>query len=369
MKILYVIETGGPGGAEQAFLKTILEMKKRGVTCLAASFREGWLTNKLDEENIPHYIINAKNSKFACIRKLFNLIRQYQVDLVHSHLLDTNFYASIACTLSGVPHIGTEHGDIHHSTKRKWIGLKTKITSLLTSKIIAVSEYTKSALVSHGMKESKIAVLGNPFDFNSPHDDSLSAVTRTSYHDLPSIPDTDWIWIHVANLRPVKDQTTLLRGFALSESRLIQPQHLLIVGDGTLRDELMQLADNLGISTQVHFLGFRDDVEKLLSLSNGFILSSISEATPVSLLEAAKHRLVLLATDTGGIPELVDHGTSGYLYPRRSPEKLAEMIDFIMSNKEKAQDAASKAHSMLKEKCSTEHVVGALIEIYKSQTK
>ncbi len=362
MNILYLIETGGPGGAEQSFLRTLLEVRKRGHTCIAVTFREGWLTKKLDEHGVTRRIISGNISKLKCIKHLCDLIREYKIDILHSHLLDSNFYASIASFICGIPHVGTEHGDVHHSDKKRFLSLKTKITSLLTSRMISVSEFSKSALVSHGMSEKKISILGNPFNFDNQTENKSEL---GNYLGISSIQSSDWIWVHVANLRPVKDQSTLLKGFAGAKSRLSHPQHLLIAGGGELEHSLKEEAKKLGISSNVHFLGFRDDVETLLSYSNGFILSSLSEATPVSILEAAKYKLVLLASRVGGIPELITEGQTGYLYPPSSPESLSERIDLVISDKEQARLGAEKAHELLKSRFQVDYVTDQLLEMYR----
>jgi glycosyltransferase involved in cell wall biosynthesis len=168
-----------------------------------------------------------------------------------------------------------------------------------------------------------------------------------NYLDIHDASRDTWIWIHIANLRKVKDQTTLLEGFAKSSTRKDVPQKLLIVGDGSLRNELEEKASSLGISNEVLFLGFRNDIHELLSLSDGFILTSISEALPISILEAARAKLVILSSAVGGIPEIIADSETGYLFPPSSPHSLAEKIDYVILHQEKAYTTAKEAYQRL----------------------
>lgn len=364
MNILYVIETGGPGGAEQAFLTTLLAMRARGHTCVAVTFREGWLTERLDQENVQRHLVPASLSKLASIKEICKLIRNNSIDIIHSHLLDSNFYASISGFFTSTPHFGTEHGDIHHSQMKKFTRLKTKITSLLTRQILSVSDYSKNALLSFGMSSKKVSVLGNPFDFEINPDILIPKSKRARYLKIDSISENDWLWIHVANLRPVKDQSTLLKGFAKACSGTEIKQHLLVVGGGDLEKNLREETKNLNISDKVHFLGFRNDVQSLLSLSDGFILSSLSEATPVSILEAAKYTLLLISSSVGGIPELIKHNHSGYLFQKSSFEDLGGVLLTALSEKEKSIQLANAAHEDLRNRFSLDVICDRLLVYY-----
>lgn len=362
MNILFVIETGGPGGAEKSFLTSILELVKRGHNCTAVTLREGWLTNKLDEYKISRKLLTVKNSKFKYILELYKIIKENEIDIVHSHLLDSNFYSSIAAFLAGVPHIGTEHGDIHHTDKKNLLSLKTKITSFFTRKIISVSEYSKDSLLKNGLNKNKVIVLGNPFNFSKELKIQNNNISNYLKNDL--IKPNDWLWIHVANLRPVKDQITLLKGFAGAKSRSLFKQHLLIAGGGELENYLKEETFKLGISNYVHFLGFRNDIEKLLSFCNGFILSSLSEATPVSIFEAIKYELIVVASNTGGIPELIKHNETGFLFPPMNHQALSETIDYIIQNSEIAKKSAVSANNELSKRFNLEKIINELESTY-----
>jgi glycosyltransferase involved in cell wall biosynthesis len=121
--------------------------------------------------------------------------------------------------------------------------------------------------------------------------------------------------IHVARHHPVKDQPTLLRGFAAAADDL-PGVDLLMVGDGPLRGELEQLAVELRIPNRVTFLGIRTDIPDLMRAADVFALTSVSEAASLTLLEAMASGLPSVVTNVGGNPEIVRHEREGLLFPR-----------------------------------------------------
>ena len=277
-KILFLVESGGPGGAERVVLSLAKSYQQSGVSVAVLTFRSGWFTEQLDKENIPrHHIVSHFPFDVTLPFRIARLIRQENIQVLHSHLLDSNFYGGLAARIAGVRHLATEHGDVHHPQSTKMMGFKLRILRALGTKFTAVSRYTAKALASFGVESSAISVVGNPIPTHAASSDGSS---RALIRGELGIDESCWVWIHVANLRPVKDQRTLLEGFKLS-CALDPKQHLLIVGDGPERAALEAQADS---DSRISFLGHRDDVPSLLTASDGFILSSRSEALPMALL-------------------------------------------------------------------------------------
>lgn len=289
-KILLFIESGGPGGAERVVLELAKGLIKAGNQVDVAGFRTGWFTKRLAKLNIKHIKVDS-SSKIKLILSLKKLFNKY--DIVHSHLLDSNFYCSIAAKLAKTNHVATEHGDVHHSNKKKLLKLKFKTISFLGSKICAVSTYTKSKIEELGLEG--ISVIGNPYTALKVSN------TKEQVREKLKIRNSTWVWIHVANLRSVKDQATLIKALAKTKKN----QKLLIAGSGELESELKALSVSLNVADKVIFLGHREDIGDLLNASDGFILCSLSEAMPMSLLEAGSFGLTLVGSKVGGIPEVI----------------------------------------------------------------
>ena len=358
MKVLLFIESAGIGGAERMVLEMLSLLRGQGVDASFLGVRKGWLTDELKKRQIPVNFVETAD-KLSFHFKIAKVVKDSGADLVNSHSLDTNFHTALAAKVGGFKHLATEHGDVHHSDKRRNLESKLKVLKFLGTEFNAVSEFSKSKLSTMGIAAKKISTIANPVNLNiedhSQHRDQVRAEL--------GISKEDWLWIHVANLRPVKDQHTLIKGFAES-FKTNKEQALAIAGDGDLRPELESLAKELGVDKQVHFLGFTQDAPKYLAASDGFILSSLSEAMPMSLLEAAAMRLVLVGSSVGGIPEVINKDT-GYLFEAKNYKELAERLNQIVLDRDEAKQKAENSFMLTKSTYSAESIATSYLERYK----
>ena len=156
------------------------------------------------------------------------------------------------------------------------------------------------------------------------------------------VSDDDWVVGTVGNLSPKKDQATMLRALRLLRDRSV-PVTLVVIGDGPLGDELKAEARRLRVDTMVRWLGRRHDVLDLLPGFDVFTLSSLFEGLPLSLLEAMGQSLPVVSTAVGGVPEVIDDGTSGLLVAPGDATALANAWDQIRRDHELRAALASAA--------------------------
>jgi L-malate glycosyltransferase len=128
---------------------------------------------------------------------------------------------------------------------------------------------------------------------------------------------------------------------AVSEIPVIR---VVIIGDGPLRDELQQLACELGIERNVNFAGFQNDIENWLRKSKIFVLTSDSEGLSLSMMEAMMCGLPAIVSDVGDLADLVENGVNGYLVPRRSPQMLAKYLVELLSDSQKLKTFSAEAY-------------------------
>jgi glycosyltransferase involved in cell wall biosynthesis len=140
--------------------------------------------------------------------------------------------------------------------------------------------------------------------------------------------------VALAYLRPVKGHSFLLEAFARVISALPSAR-LLIIGEGPLRASLQAQAEALGLQSAVRFLGHRSDAQRLLAAGDLLVNSSLSEGTPLSVMEAMALGLPVVATNVGGVPKLVLDGETGMLVPPAEVEALAAALLELMRNAEK----------------------------------
>ena len=363
MKLLLLIETGGPGGAERVVATLAKWLQQQNTDLGVVTFREGWLTEELDSHNIKRYLVEStRKFDLSLPIRLAKLIRKESYTLVHSHLLDSNFYGSIAARLAGVPHLATEHGDIHHIGRKSFLRTKLKIISLLGSHCAAVSGYSADKLKELGFSEKRVLSIPNPV-FLADQNENIRKEKRTELGIDQDWKD-HWLWLHVANLRPVKDQETLLRAFAESLNNSEQEQSLALIGDGEEKTKLLRLAKDLQITDKLHFLGFRQDVAAWLQAADGFLLSSLSESLPMALIEAAINGLYIISTNVGGVAEIVANPKHGTLVPKANPEALAAAITKALEHPEQTKTGGQTLKDYAQEKFSVDSVMHKYLEVY-----
>lgn len=154
----------------------------------------------------------------------------------------------------------------------------------------------------------------------------------------------------------------------LEAIRILKATHsfqFLLVGDGPDAERLRRLSRDLDIDDRVHFLGFRSDVPVCLGLLDGYVISSIREGLPVSLLEAMDCALPVVATNVGGIPEVVVDGKSGYLVQSPDAEALAEGMSKLLSLSREARSALGKeGRRIARSRYSIDALVDRTIDLY-----
>jgi len=208
----------------------------------------------------------------------------------------------------------------------------------LTHGIIAISNAVKDILVKDGLESHKVVTIHSGCD---PSRFSAIRGNGNLRRDMGMGEDV-FVVLNVAALVPHKDQATLLRAAGLLRERYPRIQ-FLVAGDGVLRRELIRQAEELGLDGMLRFLGYRDDIEKLLAISDVFVLSSREEGLCTSLIDALFMGLPIVATRAGGIPEIVRDGTTGFLVPVGDYRALAERIAALMDDDKLCRLMAERA--------------------------
>jgi glycosyltransferase involved in cell wall biosynthesis len=169
---------------------------------------------------------------------------------------------------------------------------------------------------------------------------------------------------YVGRLVPIKDLDTLLRGVALARARLPQIR-LLIAGDGEERPSLEARAIELGLTGRVDFLGWRRDLPALYARVDVFVLTSLNEGTPVSLIEAMAAGVPAIASAVGGVPDVIEDGVTGVLIQPRQPEALATAIVEAVMQPERAYALAARARQSVRERFDSVRLVRDTERMYR----
>lgn len=258
--------------------------------------------------------------------KMYRLIRRIRPAIVHTHTAKAGMLGRLAARLAGVPIlVHTFHGHVFHSY---FSPLKTqiflrieRILGKCSDAIITVSPKQREEILGYGIGDpEKVRVIGLGLELQPfVNEEGERGILR---RELGLVPDTPLIGI-VGRLVPVKGHCYFLEA-AQNVLQKDASVHFVIVGDGELRAELEQYADELQIGSHVHFLGFRPNAPDLFLDLDLVALSSLNEGTPVTVIEAMASGKPVVATQVGGVGDLVQHERNGLLVPPKDSTALAD---------------------------------------------
>lgn len=364
MKVLLIIHTMGHGGAENIFRWLAWGLKRRGVEVIAAVpvfdeklDNEDWITPALEDLGIPYETYDKSGSPLQMILRLRRLIKKTKPDLVHSHLMDSNFYSSLAARLASVPHVCTEHGDISLKDSRSE-RFKFLCLSTISNSVICVSEAVRSKAADKMFLGKKPGLVYNGI--------TMPEADGTGFREEFSIPVGSTLVGNVANLYPVKGQKFLVSAFSgFLES--FPDSYLVFVGRGSERQPLEELARAEGIpGDRIIFTGFRDDVSDILSSLDIYVQPSLSEGLPVSVLEAMIMGVPVVATRVGGLEEIIKNDTLGTLVEPGSSKAILDALLRVAGGINKYKDNAATARAAVIERFSLDRMTEDYLQIYES---
>lgn len=366
MKVLKIIHTLGHGGAENTFRRLGWGLRRAGVEVVAAipvgstPGVENWISPALAELDVPVITFDGSGSPWKFLKNLGAVIDQVQPDVVHSHLLDSNFYSALACRRRSIPHVSTEHGDV--SLKQTAVSrVKYGAISLCSRYVVCVSNAVREKAAGSMLIKGRLRTIYNGIQFLEKSNSSFRAEF--------GIPEDAVLIGNVGNLYPVKGQRFLIR--ALAEICGSYPGvYLALVGRGGEEDSLRQLVRDLGLpSGQVVFTGFRRDVENVMNAFDLYVQPSLSEGHPLAVLEAMSLGVPVIASAVGGVPEITGGERYGALVPPGSADALSSKIRVYLDSRESFVERAALAQGFVRSEFSIEKMVGDYIHCYRDALK
>lgn len=332
LKILYIITLPDLGGAQVHLLTVASEMAARGHGVSVVVGREGWLTERLQRAGIETVIVPdlvREISPCRDIRAVLAIRRLFldqRPDLVHCHSSKAGIVGRLAAWLSGIPVIFTAHGWAFTEgvapLKRRFYQWLEMAAGFWAWRIVCVSDYDRRLgcrwLPMHG---KKIMTIYNGI--------SLEAPKRSGQSSGPLR------LVMVARFAPPKCQEDVLRALdRLRDHGGKSPVEVDFIGDGPELARVQRIAKELELEDDVRFLGNCTDVPTLLPRYDGCLLISQWEGFPISILEAMRAGLPVIASNVGGVKEALLEGKTGSLVPKGDIVVLAEKIRYAAAHQE-----------------------------------
>lgn len=315
------------------------------------------------EVHVPDYpLFDYLPYELALTSKLVDVIRFEELDLLHVHYAIPHAYAAfMAKQILGGENINIPVITTLHGTDITLVGRNPSYKPAVTFSInksdyvTSVSESLKQDTLSFFNVDREIEVIPNFID--------LSAYQGQADEQLRKrfAPNGERIIAHVSNFRKVKRVDDVLEIFR--KVAAVQPSILLMIGDGPEREELEQKCRDYKICEQVHFLGKTKAVTDLLKISDLFLLPSATESFGLAALEAMASRVPVICSKIGGLPEVVDHGKSGFMAPVGEVDLMAQHALEVLSTDEKLAYHKAEAYKTA-EKFDLKRVLPAYINLY-----
>lgn len=356
-RVLQLIETGGPGGAE----RMLVDLAGRlGPECQATIglLKPGWLEAQAVSSGIPVEMLRADDD-MGVVAGLLDIVRSRHIELIHAHEFYMSAVGAAISRLTGVPLVATVHGKSYYPERRRRRVI-CRIVAARAASVVTVSQDLRRFFCrTIGVPADRVHMIYNGIDSGRLVDAKRDPKLLEAF----GIPSRSRLVGAVGNLYAVKGHVHLIR--ALRTVLQSHPTtHLVILGRGELRDKLCAEARALGVDDRVHLLGYRDDVAKWLGAMDVFASSSLSEGLPLSLLEAMAAGKPTVVTDVGGMPEVVRDGETGFLVPAEDPDALASKIALLLENPALAKDMGSAGQTRVRELFSLDRMVTQYRDVY-----
>ena len=348
-RVVLVTNGLGCGGAEAQLLRLARMLVARGDEVGILSILPVVESSEADGLTVPVATLDPGplGRSARAIASGGRILREWAPDTLISFVYQANVLGRISGRLARVPtivsSIRNEHfgGRSRDAVLRRTDGLATVTTTNSTRAAMSLID-------RRVVPADRLVVVPNGLDTNLYRSD---ASRRATVRAALGLGDDEFFWLSVGRLHEQKDHASLLR--ALAGLAPLRPA-LAIVGDGPLRDPLESRAAQLRIDPPIRFLGLRTDVPDLLRAADGLVLSSAYEGSPNVILEAMAAAVPVVATEVGGVPELVRSGETGYVVPPHDTPALADAMRFLMTRPvdarrilgTRARDIVEREHSL-----------------------
>lgn len=353
---MHIISNLSIGGA-QVLLLDILSALKDLMDITVITIDSGAYMEKFSQKGIKVIDLKLKGLINPLIfLKLYIELKKLKPDVVHTHLLKADFYGRLCAKFLGTKLIySTCHNDStsHSVVKNDKISLLDKIDNLIIkftgSYIIAISEKVRQYLIKRNFFDisGKIITVYNGVDIKK-EEYILKDLSLEDFRNNLNITREDFLIVLVGRLEEQK-------GYLKFLSTILDVVHeqnlkMLIIGEGSQRSDIERFIENNNLKNNVYLLGFHFNTELYYEIADLVAVPSIWEGFGIVVCEAMIKQKIVLASNVGGIPEIIDDEVNGFLYNVKDEEELRIKLKYIIKNYEKLREIRLNGVNKVKEK-------------------
>jgi glycosyltransferase involved in cell wall biosynthesis len=361
VRVVEILATGTNGGAQEHLFSLLTRLDRSRYDASVVALSSGSAVRKLQRAGVDVTVIDEPDNDDA-IRALAAHLAEVQPDVIHTHMYRADVVgtkASIA--LAEMGHRRPFVVSTVHSSRVRNAEDRELIRQLTPSmdQLIAVSKSIEKKIAEEHRTGAPVRLIYNGVDLERYDHQDPCCTLRDEYGMEPG----SQIVGVVARLEPEKGHQTLIEAWP-DVLRKVPGAYLLIVGEGSRRDFLEQLAAAHKVAHRVVFTGRRDDIPAVTAALDVAVLPSWREAQGLSVLEAMALSRPVVASDVGGIPEMVEDGVTGLLVEHDNPVALAAAIVRLLTDHAFADTIARAGHDLVHDRFCIELMVKAIEEIY-----
>lgn len=358
INILEIIGASIVGGMETYVLRLLerLPQDTFRVTCLCVA--EGKLTSQLRDIGCTVHITPITDEPdWQSILLGASLVRADAIDVIHAHLPNGHSLAGILSRLTDTPAIATIHG--------RYLSMRDfEVHRLMNTHISVVSKTAYFQALTLGVPSTKLRFIPNGIDTKI-----FQPAPKSNYlHSLIKIPPETSLVGFIGRLSPEKGPEMFIRMARITHKKL-KNCHFVLVGEGPMRGELQNEIDEHDLTGHVHMVGLQRDMTKIYPCLDLVVSTSYSEAMPLVIVEAMASGLPVVATNVGGVVDIVEVGDTGLLKQPGDTEGLANDVVTLMTSNSTRMRMGEAARKRAEEKFDLSDSVAQTAQLLRSLTQ
>jgi glycosyltransferase involved in cell wall biosynthesis len=359
-RVAYVAHTFMVGGAEEMVLNLIRHLPDRFEPVVCCINEAGPIGEEILSTGVPFHVFHLDPGlrRPWHVLRIAGHLRHLRPDIVHTFLLTASLYGRFGAILAGVPIvIGTEVNIYEH--KRPHHALAERLLMRGTDRVVVSAESVREFYIGQvHAAPAKVEVIYNAVDWSQLQTTTDRGAMRASLE----LPDGVPVAGIIARLTEQKAHRYLFDAMAVTPG--LESLHLLVIGDGDLGADLRGRAERLGLLPRVHFLGARRDLGDLLAAVDLFVMPSLWEGLPLSMVLAMGANLPVVATRVAGIPEVVRDGQTGLLVPPADVPALGTALARLVGDPALRQTMGAAAAAFVRPRFGVDGYVAAVSGLY-----
>jgi glycosyltransferase involved in cell wall biosynthesis len=360
--VLYLAHSFQVGGAEEMVLTLTRHLPSRFAARVCCITTAGPIGEEIQRSGAPCDVLglNPGIRRPQDVVKLRRYLARTKPHIVHTFLLTASLYGRFAAKLASVPVvIGTEV-NIYANKRRAHI-VAERLLMAATDCVVASAESVRDFYIEQVQADpGRVKVIYNAVDWSALD----ATMTRAEMRASVGIPADALVVTIIARLTEQKAHRVLFE--ALATNAALRDVHVLVVGDGELRDDLKHRASAIDGGRRIHFVGARRDLGNVLAATDVFAMPSLWEGLPLSLVLAMGAGLPVVATRVAGIPEVVQHGRTGLLVEPADSRAFGDALASLVHDASLRVAIGSAARDFVRPRFGSEHYLAAVTDLYDS---